>query len=134
MLRHTMVLMIVAAALTAGCVERQITFTSDPPGAIVIVSEKEVGRTPVTIPFTWYGDYEILYKLKDYKTVRTHAQINMPWYEVPPIDLMSELAPWTYHDFRYFHQILVKAESPSDEELIQRAVIMEKRVLEPEKH
>ncbi|MCE5328415.1 MAG: PEGA domain-containing protein [Planctomycetaceae bacterium] len=133
-MRYALIIPCVALCILGGCVERQITFTSDPPGAIVIVSDKEIGRTPVTIPFTWYGDYDITFKLKGYETLHTHAQIDMPWFEVPPIDLMSELAPWTYKDPRYVNGILVKAKDATDDELIQRAVIMEKRVLEPQKH
>lgn len=100
-----------------------MTITSEPSGAIVRVSDVEVGRTPVTIPFTWYGDYEItLEREGGYQPIRTHANINMPAYEYPPIDLMSELAPWTYTDHRYLHYRLQKAEEPTDQELIDRAL------------
>jgi hypothetical protein len=112
------------AALLAvgGCVERKMTITSEPPGAIVRISNVEVGRTPLTIPFTWYGDYEItLEREGGYDAMRTHADINMPAYEVPPIDLLSELAPWTYTDYRYLHFRLRKTEEVSDQDLIERA-------------
>ncbi len=125
---------VLLAMVLGGCVERRITFTSDPPGAIVIVSDKEIGRTPVTLPFTWYGDYEILYRMKGYQTIRTHATINPPWYEVPPVDLFSYMAPWTYHDDRFFHQQMEKLSEIPDKELIERAERMERRILEPERH
>jgi hypothetical protein len=88
------------AAALAGCVEREMKITSEPTGALVFVSDREVGRTPVTLPFTWYGDYEVLLRLEGHQTLRANAPINPPWYEVPPLDLFSQMAPWTYQDRR----------------------------------
>ena len=124
--------MVFLTALTClgGCVERKITFTSNPEGAIVVVSDKEIGRTPVTIPFTWYGDYEIIYRLEGYRTIKTHAKINPPWYEYPPWDILSQMAPWTYNDNRYLHYDMPKQTTPTDDELIKRAELLEKRNLE----
>ena len=116
-----------AGALVCGCVEREITFTSEPEGALVIVSDKEIGRTPVTLSFTWYGDYDIIYRLQGYQTIKTYAKINPPWYEYPPFDLLSHMAPWTYYDRRHLHHRMAKLKDPSDEELIRRAVILERR-------
>ena len=52
---------LVLAALTAcaGCVERLITVTSQPSGSLVYLNDEEVGRTPVTVPFTFYGVYDV---------------------------------------------------------------------------
>jgi len=110
-----------------------MTITSDPPGAVVYVSNVEVGRTPVTIPFLWYGDYDVILRLEGHNTLTTHAQINMPIYEYPPFDLLSEMAPWTYRDLRYLHYKLMPLTPPNEEDLIQRAQAMEKRNLEPVK-
>ena len=129
-MRARLGILIAAACLACGCVEREITFTSEPQGALVIVSDKEIGRTPVTMPFTWYGDYDIIYRLEGHQTIKTHAKINPPWYEYPPIDLLSHIAPWTYHDRRYLHYRMTKLTSPTDKELIKRAEILEKRNLE----
>jgi len=133
-MKYALPILLAAAMLTGACVERRMTFTSVPSGALVTVSDKPVGRTPVTIDFTWYGDYEIIYALDGYKTVKTHAQIYPPWYEVPPIDLFSHMAPWTYHDDRYDHIELVKRTESTDEELIERAIIMEEKNRQPQKH
>lgn len=113
---------LIACLLAGGCVERKLTVTSEPSGAIVYISNVEVGRTPITIPFTWYGDYDIqLRREGGYDTLKTHANINMPPYEVPPLDLLSEVAPWTYKDNRYLHYTLKKTQEPTDQELIERA-------------
>jgi len=125
-----------AACLLGGCVEREMTITSEPAGALVYVSSEPVGRTPVTKKFTWYGDYEIIlrYPEKGYKTLKTHANINAPWYEVPPMDLCSHIAPWQIRDKRYLHYKLEKlppASEAEDQKLIERATQMEKHNVMP---
>ena len=121
-------------ALVGGCVERTLTITSDPPGALVYVSSVEVGRTPVKMPFTWYADYDVVLRLQGYKTLKTHCKVDPPIYDVPPLDLLSELAPWTYHVHRHGHFKLTKATPPSDAELIRRADALRDRAQEPLKH
>ncbi len=116
--------------LTVGCVQRDLTITSEPPGAIVYIhgmSNHEIGRTPVTVPFLWYGDYEVQLRLDGYEPINTHANLTMPWYEVPPIDLFSEMAPWTYHDRRYLHYELTEATPTSDQELLENAIRMQQK-------
>ena len=128
------VLAVMLSGLVAGCVERTLTITSEPPGALVYVSSVEVGRTPVKMPFTWYADYEVILRLQGYKTLKTHLKVDPPIYDVPPLDLLSELAPWTYHVHRHGHFKLTKAALPSDAELIRRADALRDRALEPLKH
>ncbi len=120
----------VLALALSGCVERTLTVASDPVGALVYVSSVEVGRTPVTVPFTWYGDYEIALRLQGHETLKTHYNINPPMYEVPPLDLLSAVAPWTYHDDRTVHFTLNKLTQPTDEELQRRAEELRGRNLE----
>ena len=119
--------MAVAAAALGGCVEREMKITSEPAGALVYVSDREVGRTPVALPFTWYGDYDVLLRMDGYKTLRANADISPPWYEVPPLDLLSHMAPWTYHDRRFLHYKLEKQEQLTDEQLIKQAEEMKIR-------
>lgn len=119
----------VVSALLGGCVEREMTITSDPPGALVFVSSEAIGRTPVTKKFQWYGDYEIIlrYPEKGYKTLKTSEPVHPPWYEIPPLDLFSHIAPWTYRDHRQFNYKLEKLKPTTDEALIRRAEQMQKR-------
>ncbi len=123
--------MLALTAALAGCVERELAITSEPPGALVYVSDVEVGRTPVAFPFTWYGDYDVIVRLDGHETIKTHANIAPPAYEVPPLDLLSALAPWTYHDHRYLHYQLKPLEVPKGDELIRRARQMREVNLEP---
>src|ERR1051326_773674 len=46
--------------LLPGCVERTMKIPSRPAGAIVYVNDEEVGKTPVKLSFTWYGDYDLV--------------------------------------------------------------------------
>jgi len=123
----------VGAAGLGGCLERDITITSEPAGALVRLNDVEVGRTPVTVPYKWHGDYDVMLRLDGYETISTHANINVPLHEVPPLDLLSELAPWTYHDRRYLHYKMSKLELPDDETLVQRAEQMRQENLKPVK-
>ncbi|MFP4052617.1 MAG: PEGA domain-containing protein [Phycisphaerae bacterium] len=122
-----------AAVLLTGCVEREMLVTSEPAGAIVYISDVEVGRTPVKVNFTWYGDYDIMLRKDGFETLKTHANLTPPIYELPPLDLLSAIAPWTYHDKRYLHFEMSKLNLPEDEELIRRAEQMRQRNLEPVK-
>jgi hypothetical protein len=73
-----------------GCVERLITVTSAPPGAIVWLNGEEVGATPVTTAFTWYGDYEVILRKPGYETVITSRKAVEPWFQWPGVDLFTE--------------------------------------------
>ena len=130
----SVILLALGAFALAGCVDREMTITSTPPGARVWVSDVEVGSTPLKIPFTWNGDYDIVLRKDGYQTSVTHADINMTWYEVPPLDLLSELAPWTYRDSRYINFDLQKQTEPSDKELLEGADALNKRLAQPVKH
>lgn len=58
--RRTTVLVLASAlCCSAGCVERVISITSEPSGSLVHLNDEEVGRTPLTVPFTFYGVYDV---------------------------------------------------------------------------
>ena len=118
--------------LLAGCVERKLAITSEPSGALVTISSVECGRTPLSIPFTWYGDYEVIISKDGFETLHTHCKVTTPWYEIPPLDLLSELAPWTYRVSKSAHYKLVSSTEPTKAELLGRAEQLRLRNLEPE--
>ena len=126
---HILLLLSCIAILTGGCLDQKLTVTSEPEGALVIISDKEIGRTPVTTDFTWYGDYDIIirYPEEGYETIKTHENISPKWYGYPPLDLFASIAPWTFHDNRYLHYKLNKLDMPGDEVLIKRAEQMSDR-------
>jgi len=120
-MRLILAVILAGAAAVGGCVEREMIITSDPAGALVFVSDREIGRTPVALPFLWYGDYEVRLAREGYETLNTHRNLRAPWYETVPLDLLSAIAPWTYHDRRYLHFELNKSQEISNEELLRRA-------------
>ncbi len=79
-----------AACLASGCVYRRIIVRSDPPGARVILDGQEVGNTPVGIPFTWYGTRQMTLVKPGYETHTELVKIPSPWYQVFPLDFVSD--------------------------------------------
>lgn len=120
-----------AVALGAGCVERTMKIQTDPPGATVIVNDEEVGVSPAKFAFTWYGDYDIVLRKPGYKTLKTHHELKPPWYQIPPIDFVSEcLMPQMFRDH---HDLPVYTLEPADEglaaDIVERAEEMRDRAL-----
>ena len=63
--------LILLMAALGGCVERTMTFQSNPPGALVYVNNQEIGRTPMRRDFTWYGNYDVVLRKDGYETLKT---------------------------------------------------------------
>jgi hypothetical protein len=81
-----------------GCVERNLSVQTDPPGALVFLNDQEVGRTPLTHDFTWYGKYDISLRMEGYKSQKTIARLHPPLYQIPPLDLIAEILPFRIKD------------------------------------
>ncbi len=96
----------VALAL-GGCVHRQLTVTTNPPGALVQLNGQEFGRTPVTRDFTWYGTYDVALRMEGYETRKTRGKVIAPWWQWVPFDLLAELLPLT--DRRQLHYTMKPA-------------------------
>ncbi|MFW6059326.1 MAG: PEGA domain-containing protein [Phycisphaeraceae bacterium] len=86
--------MAVALALGAfGCVQRTIEISSEPSGALVHLNDVEVGRTPVEVPFTFYGTYDVRLERAGHAPLWTRREANAPWWDLPGPDLVAELVP-----------------------------------------
>ena len=82
---------VIAVALALpGCLHRRLMVRSDPPGAVVFVDDYEIGTTPVSHDFTYYGTRKIRLIKDGYETLTVLQPIPAPWYEWPPIDFFSE--------------------------------------------
>lgn len=115
-------LIAITLVLLNSCVERTMTLTSDPPGALVYVNDQEIGRTPVSKDFTWYGTYDVQLRMDGYETLNQKTQVNPPLWLWPGIDLFAELAPANIHDKQEFAYKLTPATQPiPPEELIKNA-------------
>lgn len=77
-------------AVQVGCVQRRLTIRSNPPGALVYIDDQEIGYTPVSTPFTYYGTRKIQLIKDGYETVTALQRFRPPWYQIPPLDFVSE--------------------------------------------
>lgn len=76
--------------LHTGCVHRRVTIHSYPQGALVKVDGKDLGYTPASFDFTWYGTREVQLLLDGYETHTEMITIDSPWYQKFPIDFLSD--------------------------------------------
>jgi hypothetical protein len=75
----------------AGCVERKLTINTDPAGAQVFLNDEEIGVSPVTASFNWYGDYNITIRKQGCETLQTHRKLQAPWYDLFPFDFLTQI-------------------------------------------
>jgi hypothetical protein len=86
----TLALVLAAMLLPTGCVRRRLAVRSNPPGALVFVDNQQIGTTPCSVDFTYYGTREIRLVKPGYETLTVNQPIPTPWYEIPPLDFVSE--------------------------------------------
>jgi len=67
-----------------------MTVRSNPPGALLYVDDYEVGPTPASINFTYYGTRKIRLVKDGYETLTVMQSFPTPWYEYVPLDFVSE--------------------------------------------
>ena len=129
----TIMMLIAALGLTVhtGCVRRTLTIETDPQGAIVTLNDEEIGATPVSRDFLWYGDYDVLIRKEGYETLSTHWLIPRPWYAIPPIDFFVEsLWPGWIHDAHFKEFVLTPTSPPDAQALFDRAMQTRRQALD----
>ena len=112
-----------AAVLAAsGCVERELTINTEPQGALVVLNDEEIGESPTTVNFDWYGHYNIRISKEGYETLNTHRELKKPLHDEFPFDFFAQIVnpnrivdsyEWTFE--------LSPKRQISREELIQNA-------------
>jgi hypothetical protein len=104
----------------AGCVERRLTINTEPEGAMVILNDQEIGVSPVTVSFNWYGDYWVRLRKDGYETLDTHRKLKAPLHDYFPFDFVAGLLypgrivnayEWTF--------ALAPQEYPTREQLVE---------------
>lgn len=122
---------LLALSWLTGCVERTVRVQTDPPGALVVVNDEEVGVSPTQFSFVWYGDYEIILRKPGYRTLKTHHQLNPPWYQLPGIDLVAEtLVPVMIRDEHHLPvYTLEPLEAPRVADVVERATDLREEAL-----
>ncbi len=112
---------LIATLLLTGCVERQLTVNTEPQGALVLLNDEEIGESPVTVSFEWYGDYNVRISKEGYETLNTHRKLKGPWYDKPPFDLLALLSSKRKVDSYQWSFTLEEKKQISREQLIQNA-------------
>ncbi len=75
----------------SGCVERQLTINTVPSGALVELNDEQIGLSPVTVNFNWYGDYNVTIRKEGFETLKTHRELKGPWYDKFPFDFFAQV-------------------------------------------
>ena len=76
-----------------------------PPGALVYVDNYEIGTTPVSTDYIYYGTRRIRLVKDGYATLDIKQWIPPPWYEIIGIDFVSEnLVPAEIRDHLRNHR------------------------------
>ncbi len=117
-----MVVVVAAAAVLSGCVERRLTINTRPQGAMVALNDEEIGQSPATVPFNWYGDYNVRISKEGYETLKTHRRLKSPWYDKFPWDFFAQvISPKKIRDSYEWTFELSPKQPPDREQLIQKA-------------
>lgn len=111
------------AATVPGCLERTIHITSDPPGALVWLNDVEVGRTPLETDFTFYGEFAVRVRKEGYEPIMTTRTADMPLYEWPLVDLVTEAWPQKITTDIRWHFDLQPAAERTDPDAAREAVL-----------
>jgi hypothetical protein len=85
-----LLLLAISVSLEFGCVRRRLTIRSNPPGALVFVDDQEIGRTPVSTSFVYYGTRKFRIMKDGFETITVNQPFQAPWYQIPPLDFVSE--------------------------------------------
>ena len=113
---------IVVGVTANGCVERRYTIRTDPPGAVILVNKEELGASPVSKSFVFYGDRDITVIADGYKTMRIQQPLQAPWWDNRVTEFFTEnLLPVTLRDERDFTYKLAPASVPPTNDLVTRA-------------
>jgi hypothetical protein len=112
----------VATLVAPGCVQRRMTIRSNPPGALVYVDDYQLGATPVSHDFVYYGTRKIRLVKDGYETLTVRQPFPIPWYQYFPLDFVTEnLIPWEIRDERVVDLAMAPAASVPPESVVARA-------------
>ena len=108
--------------LLAGCVERKLTIVTEPSEAVVWLNDEEIGVTPVTVNFNWYGDYNVRIEKPGFEILNTHRLLKPPAHDRFPLDFFAEvLWPKTIENSYTWKFDLGPYQQVPAEELIKQA-------------
>ncbi len=106
----------------SGCLERQLTIKTNPSSAVVELNDEEIGVSPVTVNFNWYGDYNVRISKDGYETLKTHRLLKAPWYDHFPFDFFVQILPSKKVDKYEWDFTLEPIKEGNKDQLIQDAL------------
>lgn len=133
-LRIVRILIIAVLSTTifaCGCVERKLTINTEPEEALIYLNDEEIGLSPVTIEFNWYGDYRVRIEKQGFETLNTHKALVAPLHDYFPLDFIAEvLIPNRIVDSYEWNFALSPYQAPQREDLINAANEMKNKTIE----
>ena len=121
---------LVFSILTCGCIERELKIDTTPDGAMVELNDEQIGQTPVTVSFNWYGDYYVRLTKDGYETLSTHRNLKAPWYDHFPFDFfVGVLWPDRIVDSHEWTFELEEKKEITRDELLQKADELQKEMV-----
>jgi hypothetical protein len=127
-----LVLMLAGLGSLNGCVERRYTIRTNPPGALVIANDEEIGASPVSRSFTYYGDRKLKLMLDGYETQTVIQPIDSPWWDNYLTEFFTEnLIPYTFRDEREFTYQLAPKSEPNVDELLKNGQTLRSQAQSP---
>ena len=125
-----LVLMLVFWLVVSGCVERKLTINTEPQGALVTLNDEQIGISPVTVSFNWYGDYRVRTSKDGYETLETHRLLKGPWYDRFPFDFFAMLNPrYIENSYEWTFRLEPKQEI-TREQLLEKAIEVHREALQ----
>jgi hypothetical protein len=110
-------------------VRRRLTIRSNPSGALVFIDDQEIGVTPVSTSFIYYGTRKIQLIKDGYETVTVLRTFKPPWYQWAGIDFITEnLVRSEFRDERLIEFKLTPLRIKTNKELVERGIQLRQRV------
>lgn len=117
-------------SLAACTPQRRITITSDPPGARVWLNDTEIGVTPASAAFKFYGAYDVRLELPGYEPLHVAKRANAPIQEQPGIDFLALLLPFEKkHEVTWHFPLTPSLEQTQTPEALESGLIDRARAM-----
>jgi hypothetical protein len=88
--KTALIVILISITITlTGCVERKLTINTQPQGALVELNDEEIGTTPVTVNFNWYGHYNVRIEKPGFETLNTHRNLKAPIHDTFGLDFIT---------------------------------------------
>ena len=120
---------ILALGLMSACVRRTIEITSEPEGALVWLNDREVGRTPCSIEFTYYGRYDVRLRRDGFEPISGFGDADEPVWDFVGADLIAEIIPAKLTSRVKWHFTMIPTDS-DEAAVLERAKNLRTRLFE----